>query len=326
VRCLSLLALVTLSACASTSAVDGQAPLDALATDALQPEDAVVDRVEDARVDPSDAASGCGRCESYGPPRVSGRRPAALDELSGLAASATREGVFFAHNDSGDRPRIFALRVDGALLGEYAIAGAEAVDWEDIAVAPCPDGGSCIFIADVGDNASQRRAVDIYRVREPSTLSASAPLDATRFRVRYAAGPMNCEAMVVDRRDGASALLIEKSPRRTLRVARVDLASMSGGEVIAEELASIEALGDELVTAASMHPCEPSIVVRTYGAAWEFRGRAGASLDAILRSSRISVSVAAEVQGEAIAYLHDGRGWVTSSEGATALMSVVRCL
>src|SRR4051794_35074519 len=34
-------------------------------------------------------------------------------ELSGLVASRRRAGVLWTHNDSGDRPRLFALASDG---------------------------------------------------------------------------------------------------------------------------------------------------------------------------------------------------------------------
>jgi hypothetical protein len=55
-------------------------------------------------------------------------------ELSGLAASRSRPRVLWTHNDSGDRPRVFALRPDGSLLADLGVPGAEAVDWEDIAI------------------------------------------------------------------------------------------------------------------------------------------------------------------------------------------------
>lgn len=276
-------------------------------------------------VDASDASVGCALCETYGPTMGQGRwRTSTLREVSGIVASQRHAGVYWVHNDSGDTARIFAVRASGEVLGEYAIDGASAVDWEDIAVAPCPDGtGSCIVIGDVGDNAMARTSVDLYRVREPDVIEMSGNLQATRFRVRYPSGAMNCEAMVVDRRDGASALLIEKRDPGAIRLVRVDLTGM-GGDRTGEELGTIPGFG-ALVTAADMHPCSPTILVRTYATAWEMRGAPANSLAQIVGAARVERTTAAEVQGEAIAYTADGRGYLTTSEGLGTLITGVFC-
>ena len=50
-----------------------------------------------------------------------------IDESSGLACSRAASDVFWTHNDSGDRPRVFAFDVEGKHLGAFRLAGAEAV-------------------------------------------------------------------------------------------------------------------------------------------------------------------------------------------------------
>ena len=55
----------------------------------------------------------------------------AITELSGLAASRTRDGVFYTHNDSGDGARFFAIDRTGALLATYTLEGVDANDIED---------------------------------------------------------------------------------------------------------------------------------------------------------------------------------------------------
>jgi hypothetical protein len=314
---------VTLSGCvAPAPSADAAARSDVETGDVrVQPDAQVVDaRDGDAMV------MGCGRCARYAEPVFSGRRPNVINELSGLAASAVHPGIYWAHNDSGDSARLFAIGPDGAVVGEYAITGASAADWEDIAVAPCPvGGGSCIVIGDVGDNPSTRTSVDLYRVREPSMLQAMGSLEATRFRVRYPSGAMNCEAIVVDRADGRTALLIEKASSATLRVVTVDVSAAMGGAVMASEHGTIANFNGALVTGADMHPCDRSIIVRTYASAWELRGASGATLVDLSRAMRAEVPAAAEVQGEAIAYVHDGRGYITSSEGTTAVFRATSC-
>lgn len=336
----SLFALLGLVAACSAPALDPDAAPDGMSADsgadAASERDAaspVIDATSasDATTasdaDPAvDGRASCASCASYAMVSTLGRlRANALNEVSGIVASVRHPDVFWVHNDSGDRARIFAVRANGTLVGEYAIEGASAVDWEDIAIAPCAGagGGSCIVVADVGDNPESRSSVDLYRVEEPATLEATGALAATRFRVRYSSGAMNCEGMIVDRRDGASALLIQKRSPGELRLVRVDLRG-AGGEQTGEELGTIPGFGD-LVTAADMHPCERAVLVRTYASVFELRAAPDADLGTILRAPRVERAVRAEVQGEAIAYTRDGRGYVTTSEGTNQALSAVLC-
>ena len=109
----------------------------------------------------------CGRLRTV----VAGRLAAPeATEISGLVASPTQPGVLWAHNDSGDRARIFALRSDGSLMASLDVPGAEATDWEDIAVGP----GGDLLLGDIGDNKSVRKDIDIYRVPEPRLADGPA--------------------------------------------------------------------------------------------------------------------------------------------------------
>jgi hypothetical protein len=115
--------------------------------------------------------------------------------------------VLWTHNDSGDRPRVLAVDRAGALLADVAIAGAEAVDWEDIAIGPAAPGGAgdALYIADTGDNDGVRPEVVVYRVREPDPAAGgpgtSAP--AQRLALRYPDGAHDAEALLVDPAGGA---------------------------------------------------------------------------------------------------------------------------
>lgn len=107
-----------------------------------------------------------------------------INEMSGLARSRRFDDLYWAHNDSGDEPRLFALTGDGDVIfppwlaREFKATGAESdpalwpghrvdvaanIDWEDIAVD-----GENIYIADMGNNGNARRDLGIYVVREPN--------------------------------------------------------------------------------------------------------------------------------------------------------------
>jgi hypothetical protein len=74
-------------------------------------------------------------CPTFVPHALGHVDDEALDELSGIAASRTNPGSWWLHNDSGDRARVFLLDHQARRVATYAVTGADAVDWEDIAVA-----------------------------------------------------------------------------------------------------------------------------------------------------------------------------------------------
>jgi len=105
-----------------------------------------------------------------------------LRELSGLVKSRVHPGVFWGHNDSGDVPRIFAMDAEGRTLGEFAVRGADHVDWEDIAA---DDSGS-LYLGDFGNNLNRRTDLRIYRVPEPDPALEIGRVETdSTFRFRF---------------------------------------------------------------------------------------------------------------------------------------------
>lgn len=101
----------------------------------------------------------------------------AIKESSGLVKSRQYENVFWTHNDRGDIARIFATTARGELLREVRVAGADHVDWEDIAA----DEAGHLYIGDFGNNGKNRKEFTIYVIKEPDPFdpdpdSESAPV------------------------------------------------------------------------------------------------------------------------------------------------------
>jgi hypothetical protein len=130
-----------------------------------------------------------------------------LPELSGLAASRRWPGVYWGHNDSGDRPRIFAFNRRGEVLARIEVEGADASDWEDIALYE-RDGRSWLAIGDIGDNFAFRETATVYLLPEPP-LDASSATVQRRIDYRYADGPRDAEGLAVDAAAGR-ILVVEK--------------------------------------------------------------------------------------------------------------------
>jgi hypothetical protein len=185
-----------------------------------------------------------------------------LPEASGVAASRRTPGLFWAHNDSGD-PLIFGIDSEGAIKSRVRVTGADVDDWEDIAVGPCPQ-GSCVYIADIGDNSGTRKHITLYRVVEP------APGDAATSRVEafqavYPDGPHDAEALFVSR--DSDVFLITKGDPGSVALFRFPRPLVSGTTLqlqqIGEPVAGPRIESKDRPTAADMSPDGQWVVVRT---------------------------------------------------------------
>lgn len=117
-----------------------------------------------------------------------------LSEASGVAASRRTPGVLWAHNDSGE-PVMVALDTHGSVASRVRVAGATVDDWEDIAVGPCAQ-GSCVYIADIGDNNGRREHITLYRTAEPVPGDAATE-SVEVFEATYPDGAHDAEALFV---------------------------------------------------------------------------------------------------------------------------------
>jgi hypothetical protein len=132
-----------------------------------------------------------------------------LPEISGLAASRRWPGLYWAHNDSGGRAELHAFDRRGRMRARIAVVGAQAVDWEDLALFE-RDGRSWLAIADIGDNLAWRSAVTVYLLPEPDPSDLQVRVER-RIDFRYPQGPRDAEALAVDVASG-QLLILEKGP------------------------------------------------------------------------------------------------------------------
>ncbi len=200
--------------------------------------------------------------------------PVALGELpeaSGVAVSRRSPGVLWAINDSG-QPLLFALDPSGAVKGKVRVAGAAVDDWEDLAVGSCP-GGSCIYVADIGDNNARRSHVTIYRVPEPSPDDAATAV-ADVFRATYPDGPQDAEAFFVT---DAGLFIVTKGDTGPVALYRFPSALRRGATVrlerVGSPLAAHKARGNRITGAASS-PDGHWIALRAHDGITFFRSEA----------------------------------------------------
>lgn len=253
--------------------------------------------------------------------------PAELDESSGVAASRTRPGVLWTHNDSGGEPVVYAVGYDGALRGAVRVGGARNRDWEDIALGPCP-AGECLYIADIGDNSAKRDEVTVYRIPEPDPGSDASAAPAEQLRFRYPGGARDAEAVFV--LPTGDLYVIAKGRREPQTLFR-SLAPLRPGATV--ELEPVAQLGPEptdqsrLISAAGSSPSGEWVAVRNYVALALYRTSellAGNTEPALV----VDLTPLGLPQGEALDLLDDGRVVLTSEaafkEGRAA-MAVLAC-
>ena len=234
--------------------------------------------------------------------------PDEVRETSGLAAGRRNPDVFWTHNDSGFEPFIFALSGDGALKARVRVTGATVADWEDIEISECAS-GSCLYIADIGDNAGRRTAVTIYEVPEPE-LTATQVAPSRVIHARYADGPQDAEAFF--KLPGGEMFIVSKGRHGAVKLYRYSAAGANGQGTmqLVREIAPHPADQLDRVTAATASPDGKWVAVRTYRNLYLYRL---ADLTAP-GGPAVTYSLASlgEKQGESITLSNDGTLMLTS--------------
>jgi hypothetical protein len=247
-------------------------------------------------------------------------KDARVSEASGLVLSRVTNGVIWTHNDSGDSARIFALSKAGDTLAEIAVGGAAAQDWEDIATGPGPSGsGAYLYLADFGDNATNRADVQIYRLQEPvidpAQTNVKMSVAAERMVVTYPGGPRDAETLLVDPKTGQLAIVTKGAGTSVFVIDAFAESTRTAAELvrIPKSRGGIDtAVGGDVAADAS------HILIKDYSTTaklWVYSG-SGPLWNAFNRLP-CSVTVPTEPQGEAVGFAPDGSGFYTLSEGAT---------
>lgn len=272
------------------------------------------------------AAPGADPCPACSPPTSPGQlADPELTETSGVAASQRHEDVLYAHNDSGDSSRFFALSREGAALGTFKVKAAQNVDWEDLAVGPC-GAGSCIYLADTGDNDLTRLAYTIYRVVEPEQVDGSQQsLDSERFEFTYPDGPHDAEALLIHPRTGVLTIVtkVAKGPAGIYELSPPFTADMTLTAVKRGELQPPE--GDNKFTGGALHPDVTGLLLRTDTDLFYYPMTPDQSAAEALTGPGCPLPVAAETHGEAVTWLPDSAGILTIGEGLHSAINVTTC-
>lgn len=202
-------------------------------------------------------------------------------EPSGLVKSRLWKDVYWAHNDSGDIPRIFPMHRDGRMYASERYGAAHGVhipdavnvDWEDITT----DDQGNLIIGDFGNSEkNDRRDLCLYIIFEPHPTVGQTSVQ----RKVFFAYPDQKEVPSPVRNFDAEALFFAHGHVYILTKHRSDtgttlyrLDSMEPHKVnVLTKLESFDIQGR--VTGADASPDGTRLAVLTYTGIWVFDSRA----------------------------------------------------
>ena len=275
-------------------------------------------------------------------PRLLGQiADARLKELSGLAASRRFPGWMWAHNDSGDLARLFLLDSKWRTRAIVKLPNAQAVDWEDIAVAGNAQ-DSTVTVADIGDNSRSREHITLYRFRErdlplspnfarlPLSPAREISVAASNLRLRYpeADGSQDAESLCTSA-DGSVLIVTKSTGPSRFYVARWPLGEKNGEQIL--RLAAQKQFGStkpgqrsvsqRLVTAADVSPNGRCLAIVTYASLYVWKLPSGAwdklNWKGVLESEPVVASLPKLPQCESAAWSGPSQV-IVSSEGENA--------
>jgi hypothetical protein len=254
-----------------------------------------------------------------------------INESSGISSSLqyperlyhtndswNRGAEFFMSDTRGGQIQHIALEVNETLISE--------IDIEDMDVGPCAE-GSCIFIADIGDNLAQRSEIHILIVPETNLAESANPRVLT---LHYPDGPHDAEAFAVHPNGDLYILSKEvfplktppaklyrlqnddwqvKSKSYTLElVASIDVRALSGS--------SVEVLS-HIVTGMDISEDGNRLLILTYGEVFELEQDLSTLAPQSILSTDIpykKIEVVTLLQQESITYTATGYGFIYSAE------------
>jgi uncharacterized protein YjiK len=233
-----------------------------------------------------------------------------VHEASGLTASRRSSDVLWTHNDSGE-PVLYAVGTDGKLRGRVRVSGARVEDWEDIAIGPCAT-GSCLYIADIGDNREARAHVTIYRVPEPAP-DAGVTAPAAAIQAAYPDQPQDAEGLFIG--PNGALYIVTKGEGSPIAIYRV-IESEPGSVARMQRVTTLsdKARKDQRITDADSTPDGQWVALRTLQSV-EFHRTAALLAGKDDQALQVDLKKIGEPQGEGVAMLPEGSVYLAGEAG-----------
>lgn len=242
-------------------------------------------------------------------------KDARIEEASGIAESLRYPDHFWIHNDSGDEARLFLVNTQGKTIVTLVLQGIQNRDWEDIATGPGDEPNeSYIYVGEIGDNNAQYTYKNIYRLKEPvfdnlneGQIVVSDAVETITFN--YQDGSRDAETVMVDPQTNDIYIVSKREDQVQVYVLEYPQ-SLSDTLV----LPIIKTLPFTRVTAGDISADGSEIVIKTHTTIYYWKRNDSESISEALTQKAKLLPYYKEPQGEAIAWLKDGSGYMTVSE------------
>lgn len=235
-----------------------------------------------------------------------------LKEISGLAPATGENGsLLWGEEDSGNKNAVYLLDTLGRFLGIKYLPGVLNLDWEDMSGGPGPEKGKYyLYLGDIGDNFKIRPFITVYRFEEPDTHTGKDTLVHTFdvINLAYPDGRHNAEALMVDpetkdiyviTKDSVAGVYVARYPQDTRQITKLTL---------------LGTLPVSTVTAADISADGSQVLIKNYDNVFYWKRNGGESIIACLARTPLRLNYKRELQGEAIVWTRDGKGFYTLSE------------
>lgn len=238
-----------------------------------------------------------------------------LDETSGIVVSRSKPDLIWAHNDSGDKSKLFLIDFNGRNKGSFNIKNAKNRDWEDIAIGPGPEKDiNYIYVADIGDNKAKHEIKYIYRFKEPNLNNLSFPVKSNIRKVdkisfQYPDGERDAETLIVDpytkdiyvvsKREAAVNIYLAPYPQSLSEV------------ITLEHVGTIDV---QQVVSGDISADGKEVLIKSYSDVYYWSRKDREPIAQTLKRTPKRLPYLIESQGEAISWKVDGSGYFTVSE------------
>jgi hypothetical protein len=272
-------------------------------------------------------------CQQWSAPEtIANLDTALIGEASGIAASRIEPGRLYHINDSGDGPFVYVTDAKGAATRKVRIAGFDdPQDVEDIAVGPCAEAASCLFVGDIGDNLKVRPSLRFAVIAE-SQAPGEVMTPARIIEARYPDGAHDAESFAIH--PNGDLFLITKPydfenhvshVARIFRLSAAQLAGKAGEVQTFSEVGAIdlpyylfEGFLNQVATAMDIAPDGSRTLILTYRNVFEWEQDLAGPWGPLrgLRPGKdfVVTPIARLPQAEAITYADGGDTIIYSSE------------
>lgn len=270
-----------------------------------------------------------------------------INESSGVVVAAKGDAevdqAIWTINDSGGKPALYRVGLEGQTQAILTLTNAKNHDWESLCSyqigGGLKDKVRVLVVGDIGDNLRKRKSIQLFTVAEPAfkiktdqdgkMITQQLTAEAVSHKFKYEDGAHNCEAMSYNTED-ATYWFVEKIYTNEKRKAQ------PGIYVLPDPILSGDPLGTDEpkhvarriadfpvrnVTGMAFSNDNRKLVIRNYFGYYLFEKANDETWQEVIRNAKpVSKPLPLQSQGEAICFSSDGKSLLLTSELAGAII------